>query len=218
MTLKWLRVRLVPLLNLINQLAVKEVHSKTIILYALQVVSNETHDQSISYFCEEVSTTGTFGNTVQRVSIEKSTFLLDHLGIEKLKYIDLKRLLEEDNVILPAYKDVAVYRSEIILGNVIQYYTRNSEQVIIGVIISYHLLLKQTVLRLFSTLTNLNSFQFPLTLRISDCLDGSGSHQIYNQLSTITNLQSKNFLLFAFKLLSIKDHLDCEVWVNTIPN
>ena len=59
---------------------------------------------------------------------------------------------------------------------------------------------------------------FPLTLRISDGLDGSGSHQIYNQLSTITNPQSKNFLLFAFKLLSINDHLEREVWVNTIPN
>ena len=120
-------------------------------------MSNENHDQSISSFCKEDISSGTFGNTGQRLSIDKSTFLLDHLNIGKLKYIDLKRLLKEDNVLLPAYKDMALYRTEIILGNEIQY-TLNSDQVTIGVNISYHIILKQTVLRLFSTLTTLNSF------------------------------------------------------------
>ena len=216
LTLNGLRVRLAPLLNLINELAFKEeVNSKTIISYALQFFSNETHDQSISSFCREVISNGTFGNTGQRLSIEKTTFLLDHLEIGKLKYIELKRL-KEDNVILPAYKYVAVYTSEIILGNEIQY-PRNSEQVIIGVNISYHILLNQTVLRLFYTLTNLNNFQFPLTLRLFDELDGSGSHQICNQLLTITHLQSNNFLLFASKLLSIKNHLDRDSGLTQYP-
>ena len=79
------------------------------------------------------------------------------------------------------------------------------------------MMLKQTLTRLLSTLPNLNANQFPLQLGISDGLDGSGSHQIYNQLQESVHFNSKN-LLFAFKLLSIKDSSDNDVWINALPN
>ena len=180
-------------------------------------MANQTHDQTTSSICKEVISAGKFSNIGQRISIEKSTLLLDQLEIGKQKYIDLKRLLKADSVLLPAYKDVALYRTEITLANELQYIS-NSDQVVTGITIPYQLLLRQTVSRLLSTLPNLNDDQYPLILRVSDGLDGSGSHQIYNQLQTSVNFSTKNFLLFAFKLLSIRDTSDREVWVNTVPN
>ena len=92
LTLKGLRVRLGPLLNLISQIAEKEeVNSKTIATYGLQLVSNQTHDQTTSKFCKEIISTGNFGHTGQQISIEKSTFLLDQLEIGKQKYTGLKK-------------------------------------------------------------------------------------------------------------------------------
>ena len=49
-----------------------------------------------------------------------------------------------------------------------------------------------------------HSAQYPLEIEIADGLDGSGSHRIYNQISDNPNFTNKNFLLFAFKVLSIK--------------
>ena len=218
MTLKGLRVRLISLLNFINQIAEKEeVDSKTIAAYALQSVSNQNHDQNTSTFCKEIILTCSFGKTGRPISIEKATFLLDQLDIGKQKYIDLRRLLKVDDILFPAYRDVALYRADITLANELQFFC-NSDQVTIGVCISYHMLLKQTVSRLLSILPELENDQFPLTMRISDGLDGSGSHQVYNQLQTSTNPSSKNFLLFAFKILSITDKSSIEVWSNAIPN
>ena len=88
----------------------------------------------------------------------------------------------------------------------------------IEISISYRKFLKQTITRLLTTLPNLNTDQFPLTLKISDGLDGSGSHQVYNQLQESEQFNSKNFLIFAFKLLSIQDSSQRDIWVNITPN
>ena len=218
LTTKGLRVRLSSLLKLVDQLAEKEqVDSKTIATYCLQLVSNLTHDIKTSSFCKEIISTGKFGDANNILSIEKSTFLLDQLEIGKQKYTDLKRLLKANSFFLPPYKLVALHRAEITLANDLQYVS-NSNQITIGIYASYRMMLKQTVVRLLSTLPQLNNDQFPLALRISDGLDGSGSHQIYNQLQESIQFNSKNFLLFAFKILSIKDSSDCDIWVNTLPN
>ena len=42
--------------------------------------------------------------------------------------------------------------------------------------------MRQTISRLLQTLSPVMDIQFPLTFTASDGLDGSGSHQIYNQL------------------------------------
>ena len=218
LTTKGLRQRLSPLLKLVDQLAEKEeVDSKTIATYCLQLVSNVTHDVKISSICKDIISMGTFSGANKTLSIEKSTFLLDQLEIGKQKYTDLKRLLKADNFFIPPYKLVALHRAEITLANDL-HYVRNPDEVVIGIRVSYQMMLKQTVSRLVSTLPQLSDGQFPLALRISDGLDGSGSHQIYNQLQESLQFNSKNFLLFAFKLLSIRDSSDQEIWVNTLPN
>ena len=170
LTLKELRVRLGPLLNLISQIAEKEdVDSKTIATYGLQLLSNQTHDQTTSKFCKEILSTGNFGHTAIQ---PYSAILLDQLEIGKQKYTDLKRLLKTENVFIPAYKVVALHRAEITLANDLQY-VYNSTQVTVGICISYRMVLKQTLTRLLSTLPNLNDSQFPLALRISDGLEES---------------------------------------------
>ena len=218
LTTKALKTRLASLLNLIETLAVKEeVDNKTIASYGLQLVSNLTHDRNTSSFCKEIISTGSFGTANKRIPIDKSTFLIDKLEIGKRKYLDLKRTLKSENVILPSYKDIAQYRSEITLNNEFQLIL-NDNQVTIGIRIPYRKILIQTLSRLLLTLPQVNETHFPLTLKIADGLDGSGSYQMYNQLQESVNFNTKNFIIFAFKLLSIKDSYNCQIWQNTLPN
>ena len=57
--------------------------------------------------------------------------------------------------------------------------------------------------------------QFPLNVTIADCLDGSGSHRIYNQVNIHPDLSTNSFILFGFKLLNI---LDNNISSNSFPN
>ena len=43
-------------------------------------------------------------------------------------------------------------------------------------------------------------------------------NRIYNQISKNPNFTTKNFLLFAFKILSIKDRNSTTLWYNKLPN
>ncbi|KAI6659668.1 hypothetical protein LOD99_14591 [Oopsacas minuta] len=52
----------------------------------------------------------------------------------------------------------------------------------------------------------------------TDGLDGSGSHQVYNQIQESPDIGSKNFILFAFKLLAIHDSANKFIWENERPN
>ena len=49
-------------------------------------------------------------------------------------------------------------------------------------------------------------------------MDGSGSHQIYNQLQETPEFNCKSFILFAFKPLSIHDCNNAVLWDNQTPN
>ena len=126
-------------------------------------------------------------------------------------------MLKSENCFLPSYKKVAFHRAEITLANELEY-VHDSYNTTIGISISYRKFLKQTITRLQTTLTNLNTDKFPSILKVSDGLDGSGSHQVYNQLQESEQFNSKNFLLFAFKLLSIQDSSQRDIWVNITPN
>ena len=125
--------------------------------------------------------------------------------------------MKSENVILPSYKDIAQYRSEITLNNEFQLIL-NDNQVTIGIRIPYRKILIQTLSRLLLTLPQVNETHFPLTLKIADGLDGSGSYQMYNQLQESVNFNTKNFIIFAYELLSIKDSYNCQIWQNTLPN
>ena len=215
LTNKGLKVRLAPLINLIETLATKEgVDTKTIASYALQLVSSSSRDLKTASFCREIISKGSFG---QHFPIDKSAFLLDQLEIGKRKYIELRKLLKSENVHFPPYLDVAHYRTDITIANELQLLWNKCEYAI-GIRIPYNRILQQTVSRLIDTLPEIKEDRFPLSMKISDGLDGSGSHQIYNQLQPSSSLSSKNFLLFAFKIISIQDSLGSEIWVNTLPN
>ncbi|KAI6647405.1 hypothetical protein LOD99_12401 [Oopsacas minuta] len=88
----------------------------------------------------------------------------------------------------------------------------------VGIGISYHTLLTHTVNRIISTNTPIDSDDQPLKIRISDGLDGSGSHRVYQQATSHPDLTTKDFLLFGFKVLSITNHQGKLLWKNSVPN
>ena len=87
----------------------------------------------------------------------------------------------------------------------------------IGIGISYHKLLTHTINRIILNISILD-FKLPLKVRISDGLDGSGSHRIYKQAAPHPDIITKNFLLFAFKVLTISDKNNDLIWTNSVPN
>ena len=50
------------------------------------------------------------------------------------------------------------------------------------------------------------------------CATGSGSHQIYYHYELNPTPSTKNLLLSAFKILSIHDSTNSQVWINNSPN
>ena len=95
----------------------------------------------------------------------------------------MKRVLKGD-VKLPSYKLVSQYRKEITLINELEI-VRDPEGLSIGTCVSYHSILSLTIQRLLLTLDLVSDSHYLLIVKISDGLDGSGSHQIYNQQSII---------------------------------
>ncbi|KAI6648338.1 hypothetical protein LOD99_12147 [Oopsacas minuta] len=57
----------------------------------------------------------------------------------------------------------------------------------------------------------------PKKIRISDGLDGSCSHPVYQQ-ATHSNISTKSFILFEFKVISIFDIDFKLIWKNPLPN
>ena len=86
----------------------------------------------------------------------------------------------------------------------------NEHGVAIGVGIPYSKLVSITTERLLELNPVPQESQFPITLTIAD---GSGSHRIYNQAPTNSNLSTKSFILFAFKALSLIDKTGKEIWI-----
>ena len=181
--IKGQRLCLASLLALIKSIAASEnVDSKTIAAMALQFTSSSSGDYSTSSFCQEIVSNGTFqGNIKKHISIDKSTFLLGQLEIGKRKYIELKRLCKSDNIIFPKYEEISQYRVDITLAKEF-IFIRNVSEAPIGVGLSYISVIKQTISRLLESLPTDSEFEFPLTFSGTDGLDGSGSHQVYNQV------------------------------------
>ena len=64
----------------------------------------------------------------------------------------------------------------------------------------------------------LHHAQYPLIAKLRDGLDGSGSHRIYNQKQMHPDLTTQNFLLYAFKIICLKDSFGSSLWTNPCPN
>ena len=215
--MKHCRSKLSSLLEHINFLAEREkIHPKQLTALALQLVSNESYDRDTSQVCKEIIDKYSYSGVLNNVSIPKSAYLLDCLEIGASKYTHLKKVLKAD-VKLPSYKLVSHYRKEITLVDEIET-VRDPEGYSIGTCVSYHSILKVTVQRLISTLEPIPDSHYPLKVKISDGLDGSGSHRVYNQQNSNPNLSTKSFILFGFKLSSITDKLGNDVFYNRYPN
>ncbi|KAI6661403.1 hypothetical protein LOD99_13274 [Oopsacas minuta] len=115
---------------------------------------------------------------------DSSCFLLDSLEIGKSKYIDLRRILTNEDITLPGYNRVAIHRCQICLIDEMEIVEREYP---VGIGISYHTLLTHTVNRIISTNTPIDSDDQPLKIRISDGLDGLGSHRVYQQATSHPN-------------------------------
>ena len=166
--------------------------------------------------CREIIDKGSFSGILNKVQIAKCAYILDSLEIGASKYTNLKRVLKGD-VKLPSYKLVSQYRREITLMNELEI-VRDPEGSSIGTCVSDHSFLCLTIQRLLLTLDPVSDSHYPLKVKISDVLDGSGSHQIYNQQSNNPGLTPKTFILFGFKVLSITDTLGNDLFYNSSPN
>ena len=209
LTSKALRTRLSPLLNLINSLAEKEETDRILIAtYALQLISQEFSDKKLPVVCREIISTGSFSKPIQHLPISKSIFLLNLLEIGKRKYTDLRHVCKTENFIFPPYNIISEYRSKIVLSNDFKS-IKNPRDEIIGIGIAYKVLLHHTVSRLLESIDEkIDNTKYPLTLKISDGLDGSGSHKVYNQLHEDPNFNTNNYILFEFTVLSLTDNAD----------
>ena len=143
--------------------------------------------------------------------IDKSTFLLELLEIGKAIYTSFRLICKSEDIIFPSYSKLAEYRKDAILVNELTY-VNNVHNVTIGISISYREILFQSLSRLFQTLPPIIDSEFPLSVKIADDLDGSGCHQIYNQYQLNPRSSSKNFILFAFKILSIQNSSNIQIW------
>lgn len=108
----------------------------------------------------------------------------------------MKRVLLNESLNLPGYNRVAEHRRLISLVDDIHLMQRDHS---IGVGISYKRLLTHTVNRILFNISIHDNEQ--LKISISDGLDGSGSHRIYQQANFDPDIITKNFQLFCFKVL-----------------
>ena len=137
LTLKGLRLRFIPLLNLIDVTAEKEeVDSKIIAAYALKLISNESRDTNTVNVCDQIISTGKFSNESKIMPLDKSTFLLDILEIGKRKYTNFRRVCKSENVNFPSYSKLAHYRNNTLLVNELTYVSNQMNETI-GIAISY---------------------------------------------------------------------------------
>ncbi|KAI6650503.1 hypothetical protein LOD99_7554 [Oopsacas minuta] len=204
-----------PLRELSLKVAVQEnVSSKELSCYLMMLCSQTEYDFTTTKFCKEIIAKGSFGPVCNKLTCDKAAFLMDSLEIGKKKYIDLRRLLLSD-VQLPGYNRLATHRSQICLTNDIFSVDREHR---VGIAVSYKKLLTHTVNRILTASANeIPSASNPKRIRISDGLDGSGSHRVYQQ-ATHPNISTKSFILFGFKVISISDTNNKLIWKNPLPN
>ena len=214
---KQLRHRLDAALSHIKSIAELEgVTPKQVASLCLQLIANEEKDYGTSDVCKDIVAKGTFLKQHSILSERNSSFLLDFLSIGKLRYRELRRFLKQDNVYISSYNRVAKYRQDLCLVNEMKYFQKHFETPI-GIYIPYQLLVTQTIHQIVE-IEALDTVNYPLKAKLTDGLDGSGSHTIYNQLQNHPDLSTKSFLLFAFKVLWIQDSLGNRIWVNPSPN
>ena len=196
---------------------VEEVQPKIIASLCLQLLANEDKDYATSEVCKEIVQQGTFREKSITLTDIKSSFLLDFLSIGKLKYRELRRFLKAERVILSSYDKLSIFRQESHLVNEMKYLYKDPAASV-GIFLPYQSLVSHSLQQLVEVEKELHHAQYPLIAKLSDGLDGSGSHRIYNQKQMHPDLTTKNFLLYAFKIIWLKDSFGNTLWTNPCPN
>ena len=181
-------------------------------MFLVKLYSLEEHDNSTANVIKEIINTGEFGQHNNKLSLVASAFLMDSLEIGKSKYTDLGCVLLAKLMNLPGYNRVALHRSQICFAENIHLVKRDYP---IGTGISYKKLL--THINRFVLNISIHDCEHPLKVRISDGLDGSGSHRVYQQVTSHPDVTTKIFLFFGFKVMSISDTQNSTLWENCSP-
>ena len=88
----------------------------------------------------------------------------------------------------------------------------------IGITIPYRDILATTVLQLVEFDETLQSARYPINVTITDGLDGSGCHRLYNQLQDHPEISTKTSLQFCFRILCLEDAANVIIWENPVLN
>ena len=128
----------------------------------------------------------------------------------------MRVICKPEGFTIPTYNKLAIYRRELALSSHVETVSHRDGYPI-GVYIAYSKILTFTTERLTKQLS-IDTTKFPLTIDVADGLDGSGSYKVYNQLQTNIDFSTKNFILFAFKILKITSTNREILWTNETPN
>ena len=183
----------------------------------MQLISNDEKDYTVSNICKEIVETGTFCSTKHELKHCSCSFLLDHLSLGKRKYAEFRRFMKSENVVLASNSKLSLFRSQVNLLNELKIVTSSLNHPI-GITLPYRDILAMTVHQLVEFDESLQNARYPINVTIVDGLDGSGCHRVYNQLQDHSDISTKTFLLFGFRIISIKDTANEIIWKNPVPN
>ena len=128
----------------------------------------------------------------------------------------MRRFLKENNILITSYDKIAKFRQESRFVYEMQYFHKDFGTPVSNYI-PYQFIVEQTIRQIVEDEIFENA-NYPLTAMLSDGLDGTESHKNYNQVQNHPDLSTKSFLMFAFKVLWIKDSLGNTLWTNPCPN
>ncbi|KAI6650229.1 hypothetical protein LOD99_6146 [Oopsacas minuta] len=141
--------------------------------------------------CKEMLEKGHSSPIYPQLSLDKSAFLFDSLEVGKTKYLEFRRTLLSEDLKLPSYIIVAKHQSQINLLDEVRIIHREFP---CGVVLITLLIV------------------YPLKVRVSDGLDGSVCHRVYQQALSNPDLSTPTFILFGFKVNAIINANDHILW------
>ena len=210
-----LKHRISILLDHIDFIAEREsVTAKQIAAMSLELIANKEYDRKTSEFCKKIVETGAFPETNHKLQFDKAAALMDILEIGKRKYTELRVICKPEGFTIPTYNKLAIYWRELALSNHFEI-VNHRDGYSIGVAIAYSKILTFTTERIAKQFS-IDTTKFPITIDVADGLDGSGSYKVYNQVQTNIDLSTKNFILFAFKILKITSKNGEELWTTIL--
>ena len=119
-----------------------------------------------------------------------------------------------NSIEFPAYQEIIEERNLIVSRPHIQLYP--NLQTPIGIFLPYLKMVRHALERILSNEHPLLPEDYPLWFQIADGHDSFSNHSIYNQSKT--NKQTKNYLIFCFKPISVTTVHNELIWQSNSPN